>query len=198
MICVCPGTVLRPVRGFFAIMDWEKIIDKYYRDNEELKEILIRHSSAVARKALHIAEARPWLGIDRGFVYAAAMLHDIGIIYTDAPGIKCYGTEPYIKHGMLGAGMLRKEGYEAYARVCERHTGAGLSLEDIVSQNLPLPRQSFMPETKEEQLICYADKFFSKTRLDAEKTFEQAGRSLAKFGDEGVARFQEWARMFGR
>ena len=124
------------------------------------------------------------------------MLHDIGIIKTDAPGIKCFGTEPYICHGILGAEMLRQEGLPRHARVCERHTGAGLSLNEIVSQNLPLPHQDFLPETLEEQVICYADKFFSKTHLDREKSIEKAEKSIAKFGEEGLARFKQWEKMF--
>ena len=47
-----------------------------------------------------------------------------------------------------------------------------------------MPPQDFLPETEEEKLICYADKFFSKTHLDVEKTFEQAVKSLEKFGSE--------------
>ena len=124
------------------------------------------------------------------------MLHDIGIIRCDAPGIECFGTEPYIRHGILGAAMLRSEGLERHARVCERHTGAGLSRQDIVSQNLPLPQQDYLPETLEEQLICYADKFFSKTRLEQEKTIGQAEHSLAKFGEEGLQRFRHWKQLF--
>lgn len=93
--------------------------------------------------------------------------------------------------------MMRAEGYERHARVCERHTGAGLSLDDIVRQGLPLPHQSLLPETLEEQLICYADKFFSKSHPEREKTIEQAERSLAKFGEEGLERFREWVRLFG-
>lgn len=125
------------------------------------------------------------------------MVHDIGICLTDAPGIHCHGTHPYICHGILGAAMMRAEGYERHARVCERHTGAGLSLNDIISQGLPLPHHDLLPETLEEQLICFADKFFSKSHPEREKTMEQAARSLAKFGDEGLQRFQEWARIFG-
>ena len=48
----------------------------------------------------------------------------------------------------------------------------------------------------EEKVICYADKFFSKTHLDKEKTVEQAEQSLAKFGEEGVLRFREWEQIF--
>jgi uncharacterized protein len=48
----------------------------------------------------------------------------------------------------------------------------------------------------EEKVICYADKFFSKTHLDKEKSIEKAEKSLAKFGEEGVKRFQQWERMF--
>ena len=177
-------------------MDYQRIIDKYYPDDNALRHILITHSQSVAQKALQIVFSRPALNLDPNFVLEAAMLHDIGIFQTNAPGISCYGTEPYIRHGILGAAILRAEGYEHHARVCERHTGAGLSLDDIVGQGLPLPHQSFLPKTLEEQLICYADKFFSKTHLDREKTVEQAERSLAKFGEAGVIRFRHWVEMF--
>ena len=176
--------------------DWKKIIDKYYSGDGDLRTILIIHSQSVARKALQIVSLHPELNLDREFIEEAAMLHDIGIIKTDAPGIKCFGTEPYICHGILGAEMLRQEGLPRHARVCERHTGAGLSLNEIVSQNLPLPPQDFLPETLEEQVICYADKFFSKTHLDREKSIEKAEKSIAKFGEEGLARFKQWEKMF--
>lgn len=176
--------------------DWKKIIDKYYSGDGDLRTILIIHSQSVARKALQIVSLHPELNLDREFIEEAAMLHDIGIIKTDAPGIKCFGTEPYICHGILGAEMLRQEGLPRHARVCERHTGAGLSLNEIVSQNLPLPHQDFLPETLEEQVICYADKFFSKTHLDREKSVEKAEKSIAKFGEEVLARFKQWEKMF--
>lgn len=176
--------------------DWKKIIDKYYSGDGDLRTILIIHSQSVARKALQIVSLHPELNLDREFIEEAAMLHDIGIIKTDAPGIKCFGTEPYICHGILGAEMLRQEGLPRHARVCERHTGAGLSLNEILSQNLPLPHQDFLPETLEEQVICYADKFFSKTHLDREKSVEKAEKSIAKFGEEGLARFKQWEKMF--
>ncbi|MBR1462475.1 MAG: HDIG domain-containing protein [Prevotella sp.] len=178
-------------------MDYLHIIDKYYPEDNALKKILLVHSRAVADKALRICDSHPELHLDRQFVEEAAMLHDIGIFRCDAPGIECHGNEPYICHGRIGAEILRKEGYPRHARVCERHTGAGLSVDDIVSQHLPLPVQSFLPETLEERLICYADKFFSKTRPDIEKTVEQAERSLAKFGEAGVLRFKEWEHLFG-
>ena len=50
--------------------------------------------------------------------------------------------------------------------------------------------------TLEEQVICYADKFYSKTRLDSERTVVEATRSLEKFGQEGIRRFQKWVDMF--
>ena len=177
-------------------MDYQAIIDKYYPEDTELRRILITHSQSVARKALQIVSSHPELHLDARFIEEAAMLHDIGIFQTDAPGIHCFGSQPYICHGILGAELLRKEGYERHAWVCERHTGAGITKEQIEKQQLPLPHQDFLPETMEEKVICYADKFFSKTHLDKEKSIEKAEKSLAKFGEEGVKRFQEWERMF--
>jgi uncharacterized protein len=45
-------------------------------------------------------------------------------------------------------------------------------------------------------MVCFADKFYSKTRLTEEKTIEQAVNSLAKFGEEGVEIFRKWCGMF--
>lgn len=173
-----------------------EMIDKYYSDNATLRHILVVHSKAVAAKALQILDAHPEWQLDREFVKEAALLHDIGIFLTDAAGIHCYGEHPYIGHGYLGADLMRKEGFPRHALVCERHTGAGLSLKDIVAQQLPIPHREMTPVSLEEQLICFADKFFSKTHLDAEKSVEKARKSVAKYGEEGAARFDKWCEMF--
>ena len=178
-------------------MDPIAIINKYYPLDNELKHILVIHSKCVADKALKIVEAHPELNADKAFVYEAAMLHDIGIFETNAPKILCYGDHPYICHGYLGAELMRKEGFPRHAFVCERHTGAGLSLEDILRQDLPVPHKDMRPVTIEEQIICFADKFFSKTHLREEKTVEKARKSLQKFGEEGIKRFDRWCQIFG-
>ncbi len=177
-------------------MDYNQIIDKYYPEANQLRDILITHSTMVMKRAVKICDAHPELSLDRQFVIEAAMLHDIGIFRCDASGIQCFGTEPYICHGRIGAEMLRNEGYPKHARVCERHTGAGLTKAEIVAQDIPLPHEDFLPETLEEQLVCYADKFYSKTHPEREKSYERAEASLAKFGEEGLERFREWKLIF--
>ena len=173
-----------------------QLICKCYPQDNELKHILNVHSRSVADKALWIAGKHPELNLDTVFLEEAAMLHDIGIFLTHAPGIQCFGTEPYICHGYLGAGLVRKEGFPRHALVCERHTGAGLSLKDIMDQKLPVPHREMLPVSMEEQVICFADKFFSKTHLDREKTVEGARKSIAKYGDEGLQRFNNWCKLF--
>ena len=128
------------------------IIDKYYPQDNELKHILLVHSQSVADKALWIAARHPELNLDETFLYEAGMLHDLGIFLTDAAPIYCFGTEPYICHGYLGADLMRKEGFPLHALVCERHTGAGLSLKEILRQQLPIPHREMLPVSMEEQL----------------------------------------------
>lgn len=177
-------------------MDYQAIIDQYYPEDTALRHILMIHSRAVMERALAICDRHRELNLDRIFIVEAAMLHDVGVFRCNAPGILCYGSEPYICHGRIGAEMLRQAGFSRHARVCERHTGAGLTSTEIIKQNLPLPHEDFLPETMEEKLICYADKFYSKSSICRVKTMEQAERSLSKFGEEGVKRFREWACIF--
>ena len=161
-----------------------------------MKHILLTHSRSVADKALEIADRHPELHLDRDFLYEGAMLHDIGIFLTKAEPIFCFGDKPYICHGYLGADLMRGEGHPRHALVCERHTGAGLSLEQIIAQDLPVPHRDMVPVSMEEQVICFADKFFSKTHLEREKTVEKARKSLEKYGEAGVKRFDGWCKSF--
>jgi len=177
-------------------MNYLEIIDRYYQDNADLRGLLIRHSEDVARKALDIAQRHPELDIDRQFVFEAAMLHDIGIFKTAAPGIYCFGHEPYLCHGIIGAEIMRNEGLPHHALVCERHTGAGLTKEEIAAQRLPLPFADFMPISIEEQLICFTDCFFSKTKPEKEKLVEAIRRKMRKFGMRSLKQFDAWSEMF--
>lgn len=177
--------------------DYQRIIDKYYPEGSPLRDIYLRHCRQVADKAVAIATNLS-LPLKEEEVKAAAMLHDIGIFLCDAPSIECHGTEHYIRHGMLGADLLRREeAPEEYARVAERHTGAGLTREDIIADDMPLPLdRQFMPETLLERLICYADKFYSKSGDMSEKPLPKVMVSMARFGPETFARFNELHSQF--
>ena len=182
-------------------MDYQAIIDKYYPADDALRRVLLQHSQQVANRCLTFVRKHKELPVDVEFLEEAAMLHDIGIFRCNAPSIHCHGTEPYIRHGIIGGELLRSlstptSPLERFARVCERHTGTGLTREEIERQHLPLPIQDFLPETLEEQLVCYADKFYSKSHPDRVLTVAETAQSLEKFGADGVRKFLEWAVRF--
>ena len=176
-------------------MDYLSIIDKYYSSQEELKALLLHHSRQVADKALELCAAHPEWQADTQFVEEAAMLHDIGIIRCNAPSIHCHGAEPYICHGRIGAEMLRHEGFASHARVAERHTGSGLTREQIIAQGLPLPAEDFVPETIEEKVICYADKFFSKSHPERIASPEHIRQTMLKFGNGSLERWEQLEKL---
>ncbi len=154
-------------------MNYQAIIDKYYPEGTPLRDIYMRHAQSVADLAEQLREKNA-PELDPAQVRAAAMLHDIGIFLTSAPGIHCNGSEPYINHGPLGAALLRREGAPEWAaRVAERHTGVGIP---------PL-----VPETRLERLVCYADKFYSKSGSMQRRSLQQVEQSVARFGADNLA-----------
>ena len=207
------------------MLDCLSIIERYYTPGNDDYRVLVSHSRQVANLAVALSQRLLDNGtpIDIEFVEEASMLHDIGMCRTDAPGIYCYGTKPYILHGIegrqmldgiglfrhgrvcerhTGAGITAEEigiGLFRHGRVCERHTGAGITAEEIIHQGLPIdPPRDLLPESLEEKIICYADKFFSKSRPDVPpKTLERARKSLAKFGGDTLARFDAMVALFG-
>ncbi len=173
-----------------------EIIERYYDSSGELYRILITHSLQVRDKAMDIIARHPEFGADMTFVSEAAMLHDIGIYLTDAPGIHCFGTHQYIEHGYLGAAIVLNAGYPRHSLVCERHTGTGLSVDWIIKNKLPLPLRELKPVSIEEQIICYADKFFSKTKLNQEQKLERIVDKMRKFSESNVQQFLAWHEKF--
>ena len=175
------------------------ILTEFYDRRSKAFNILVEHGEQVAQKALRAADQVSHLRPDLEFIENAAMLHDIGILETDTPGLGCSGIHPYIRHGVLGREMLEKIDVSEYGLICERHVGVGISADDVNRFNLTLPARDMLPVTIEEQIICYADKFFSKngngTKPKA-KSIDAIISNLKPYGPDKIKRFQSWVDVF--
>lgn len=179
------------------MVDAGVVLEKYFRG--EALCMIMAHGSAVS--ALSIAIARN-VGLGDGdlrFVEEAGMLHDIGVCRVRAPELGLYGDNPYMMHGVLGRGILEAEGLPRHALVCERHIGVGLTGADIVSQGLPLPVRDMVPQTVPEEIVCFADLFYSKApgRLTQIQSVGAVRKKLAVFGEEKTQLFDSWLSRFG-
>jgi uncharacterized protein len=145
-------------------LDIEKLINVYFPRGNKSRDYYLPHVESVTKMALAICDKNPHLQADRFLVEAAAMLHDIGICRVYAPEIGCYGEAPYIQHGIFGAEIVRQEGWSEIAPFCENHIGAGITKSDVITQKLALPERDMVPQTIEQEIITFADKFFSKSQ----------------------------------
>ena len=174
------------------------LLEKYFHGNDPALEIVSRHSRMVADKALAIARGAGMPELDLRFIEEAALLHDIGVSRIHAPKLHCFGTAPYLCHGVLGREILESEGLPRHAMVCERHIGVGLTARDIVLQKLHLPEREMSPVTACERIVALADLFYSKKggELDREKSPDEVRNDLLRFGREKVAIFESWLNAF--
>ncbi len=179
-------------------MNTSSLLKKYFAQNSGAFDIVYEHSSMVAVKALRIAESMRGVQLDLRFIEDAALLHDIGVSRTFAPKIGCHGESPYLHHGIIGREILEAEGLHAHGLVCERHIGVGLTVEDIVAQQLSIPVRDMIPISLEEKIICFADLFYSKRPglLSMEKTVDQVRNNLSRHGAHKVEIFEKWRREF--
>ena len=175
------------------------LILKYYPENSKAYYYYYTHCLKVTELALGIANLNTHLNLNKDYLINAGMLHDIGIIKTNAPEIGCFGELPYITHTYLGREILEQNEFDSIATICERHIGVGLSREDIISSGFPLPHRDMIPISCEEKLICYADKFYSKNdkHLTKPKSLVKIRKKVGKYGTDKAAKFEEMIKLFG-
>jgi uncharacterized protein len=179
-------------------IDPQGIIGRFYPVGGRTRELLLRHGELVGRKALQILDRAPWLKADREFVVQAAMLHDIGIGRTRCPELGCTGRLPYLCHGVEGVRCLMIWARATWAGL-RTSRGGGTQRPSGAQQPFPFPIRDMLPLSVEEQLICYADKFFSKTDNGRhEKGIREITAGLARFETEYVGRFLALHRRFTR
>lgn len=174
-----------------------ELLAKYFKG--EALAAICTHGHVVAELAVSVCRHLGQPEEECRFVEEAALLHDIGVCRTTAPAIGLEVGFPYIMHGIIGREILEGEGLPRHGLVCERHIGVGLTVEDIIRQQLPLPQRDMSPVSVAEQIICFADLFYSKSpgKLLQRKSPEKVRSKLAAFGDAKALIFDQWMESFG-
>jgi len=170
-------------------------IREIYKNDKSVLDYLLAHSESVAKLAVEIAKKQK---ADVDFVERAALLHDIGIIFTDAPKLNCFGKVPYIQHGVYGRELLEKHGLMREAIVAETHVGVGITAEHILKNNLQLPPKDMFPTTLEEEIVAFADLFFSKQPqfLTTPKSLAQVESDVKRYGENSYEILKKWLKKF--
>jgi uncharacterized protein len=111
---------------------------------------IINHIELVTKKAVEIGKIlkKKGFNVNIELLEIGGYLHDIGRSVTHGVG-----------HAVESARIIREFGFsEPLMRLVERHVGAGITAEE--AKNLGLPEKNYLPETLEEKILAYADKFF--------------------------------------
>ncbi|MCM3300784.1 HD domain-containing protein [Streptomyces pseudogriseolus] len=156
-----------------------------------------RHCEIVWSIAEQLLASPHLAHLDAELVRAGCLLHDIGVhrLYDDEGRLD---HKNYIRHGLLGQELLESEGFPAaLCRFCSHHTGVGLTRQDVVRQNLPVPPADYLAETPEERLVMYADKFHSKSHPDRFLSPDEYASHVRRFGEDKVTAFQALRDEFG-
>ncbi|PJM78628.1 HD domain-containing protein [Bifidobacterium scaligerum] len=141
--------------------------------------------------------------LDEHLVLIGGLLHDIGTYKvfkhdgTDGEPLKFSGKK-YILHGLKGYKWLLKQGVdESIAQFCRNHTGVGLTREDVLRQDLPLPPDDYVPMNLEQEVVMYADKFHSKSVPPKFLTVDAYTARAQRFGAENEQRWLELVAKYG-
>jgi len=137
------------------------------------------------------------LDVDTDLVRAGALLHDIGVYRLYAPdGV--LDTVGYIRHGVLGHELLQDLGFpDEISRFCSRHTGVGITRDDVRRQSLPIPVDDYVPGSPEEELVLYADKFHSKRTPPVFVSADSYAAAVGRWGADKVVAFGMLRQRYG-
>ncbi len=180
-------------------IDYFAIIHNYIPPDSWVYRVYLPHVSLVTAKALKIAKRLNLLPEQLIFIEEDSMLHDIGIVKVQGYNLTSEQAFPYICHAPIGREILEREGLPKHALVAERHVGVGITKEEIITHQFPLPHRDMLPESLEEKIICWADLFFGKDpkKLWLEKSLSEVQKHVERYGKRQVTVFREWLAEFG-
>jgi uncharacterized protein len=174
--------------------DTLKALHKKYAPSERAFELIFTHSVIVKEIAEDIVKKKN-LKVNSDLLAVGALIHDIGtykLINTEGK----FDTNEYIMHGILGYEILKDEGYsEVICRFTTNHTGVGITKEEIIKNNLPLPPKDYLAESLEEKLIMYSDKFHSK--VPQFNSVASLLEYIKVYGEEKIKKVNELITKFG-
>jgi len=164
----------------------------------EAFDLVYTHCRIVCDLAERVIGANPSLQLlDVDLVRAGCLLHDIGV-YRLFDGAGRLDHTQYVRHGVLGHELLAEAGMpEVLCRFCSCHTGVGITEHDVRTQSLPIPPEDYLPDTLEEEVVMYADKFHSKADPPVFLTAGAYTRKVGKFGPDKPVLFQQMVDRFG-
>lgn len=143
---------------------------------------VIRHCEVVTELAAEIAKTcqERGLKVDLELVEIGALLHDIGRSKTHS-----------VHHAVIGAKIAKSLGLpEPVLAIIKRHVGGGITTKE--AGKLGWPKGIYMPQTLEEKIVSYADKFIEGSRrVPIEKTIENFSQELPPSAAERVRRLHE-------
>ncbi|MDX3070961.1 HD domain-containing protein [Streptomyces sp. MI02-7b] len=174
-----------------------RALHEKYAPSAEAFDLVFTHCEIVWSIAEQLMPASGVGAVDEELVRAGCLLHDIGVyrLFDDGGGLD---HAKYVRHGLLGHELLAAEGFsEALCRFCSCHTGVGLTAADVLRQGLPLPPADYVPVTREERLVMYADKFHTKASPPRFLSFPAYAEQAGRFGEDKVAAFHALRAEFG-
>jgi uncharacterized protein len=159
-------------------------------------DLVYAHCQIVAAVAGQLLAASGFAA-DAALVRAGCLLHDVGVypLYDEAGRLD---HANYIRHGVLGYRLLRAEGLpEVICRFASHHTGVGLTRDDVVRQELPVPPADYLADTAEETVVMYADKFHTKSTPPSFLTADAYAASVTRYGPDKAAAFAAMRAALG-
>lgn len=143
--------------------------------------------------------------VDEYAALVGGLIHDIGTYFVlEKDGSNKFAGElrfdgpHYILHGLRGYNYLVERGFsEDIAQFARNHTGVGLTREQVLSQNLPLPAADYMPRTLEQEIVMVADKYNSKSIPPRFLTVDSYRRKAARFGEDNALRWMQLVEKYG-
>lgn len=179
-----------------SVQEIENLHHKYAQ-NDELFEKVYGHCAIVWEVAKQLIDTHN-IVLDEELVRVGCLLHDIGVYEHFDENSQYRKDISYLEHGIRGKRILEQEGYpEFLQQFAANHTGVGFTKEEVTRDSLPMPPADYMPLTKEQRLVMYADKFHSKTFPSTFNSFEWYKEHVKKFGSTKSAAFQKLADEFG-
>lgn len=157
--------------------------------NSRTCQVLIVRDEDITSGTLTVTQVRPRVGLSLAFMRRTTVLRSVNVFHYGTPSVSYRKSTRCVYRNCLKTRLVQTRNCPHRTHIYRQRAKANVALTVVRRQNLPLPRQSFVPRALRRRLVYCTSGFCDGAGLSGRGSIRGMGRNLSGCKGRAIRQF---------